>query len=99
MLFKDFSRMFKSLEHSLFAYTLQYMVVNEDIFLHACSFTQLRTCVIKNCNTPGRSLNVVYYQELLLKERIRSLWEQIFCFKSIPILKREATEENHCLSK
>ena len=41
----------------------------------------LRTCVIKNSNIQGMSPNVVYYKELLLKERIRSLWEQILSFK------------------
>ena len=39
----------------------------------------------KNFNIQGRSPNVVkyfpYHKELLLKERIRSLWEQILSFK------------------
>ena len=38
-----------------------------------------------------------YHKELLLNERIRSLWEQILYFKRIPILKRDEIEENHCL--
>ena len=38
-----------------------------------------------------------YHKELLLKERIRSLWEQIFLLREVPILKRDAIEENHCL--
>ena len=40
----------------------------------------------KNSNIQGSSPNVVivffsYYEELLIKERIRSLWEQILSFK------------------
>ena len=39
----------------------------------------------KNSNIQGRSLNVVsdfpYSKELLIKERIGSLWEQILSFK------------------
>ena len=38
-----------------------------------------------------------YYKELLIKERIRSLWEQILSFKRSSILKRDTIEENHCL--
>ena len=49
-----------------------------------------------------------YNKELLVKERIRSLWEQIFFFKRssnlerdiiviVPILKRDAIDENRCL--
>ena len=37
------------------------------------------------------------HKELLLKERIRSLWERILSFKEVPILKRDAIEENHWL--
>ena len=58
----------------------------------------------KNSNIQGRSANVVkvtfsYFKELLIKERIRSLWEQILSFplREVPALKRGATEENHCL--
>ena len=48
------------------------------------------------------SLNVInkdfpYYKELLIKERIRSLWELTLFFKKVPILKRDAIEENHNL--
>ena len=35
--------------------------------------------------------------ELLLKERISSLWEQIISFQSSSHLKRDAIEENHCM--
>ena len=50
------------------------------------SITQLGTCVI-NSNIQGWSPNVgksdfPYNKELLLKERIRSLWEQILSFKT-----------------
>ena len=44
-----------------------------------------------------------YHKELLLKERICSLWEQIlkgskfFPFEEVSILKRDIIEENHCL--
>ena len=47
--------------------------------------TQLRTCITKLVHIQGRSPNVVsdfpYHKELLLKERIRSLWEQVLSFK------------------
>ena len=44
----------------------------------------------------------LYYKELLVKERIRSRWEQTLSFKIFPLrevpnLKRAAIEENHCL--
>ena len=40
----------------------------------------------KNSNIQGRSLNVIkrdfpYYKELLIKERIRYLWEEVLSFK------------------
>ena len=38
-----------------------------------------------------------YYKELFIKERIRSLWEQILSFKRSSHLKRDAIEEKHCL--
>ena len=37
------------------------------------------------------------YKELLIKERIRSIWEQILSFKRSSHLKMDAIEENHCL--
>ena len=40
-----------------------------------------------------------YYKELLIKERIRSLREQILSFNRSSHLKREAVEESHCLIK
>ena len=46
---------------------------------------QLRMWVLKIVHIQGRSPNVVsdfpYIKELLLKERICSLWEQILSFK------------------
>ena len=56
----------------------------------------------KNSNIQGRSSHVVkeifpYHKELLLKERICSIWEQILSFKRSSPLEREAIEENHCL--
>ena len=60
--------------------------------------TQVRN---KNSNIQGRSLNVIsdfpYYKELLIKERIRSLWEQILSFKRSSYLNRDAIEDNLCL--
>ena len=54
-----------------------------------------------NSNIQGRSLIVIsdfpYYKELLKKERIHSLLEQILSFKRSYHLKRDAIEENHCL--
>ena len=39
----------------------------------------------------------MWYKELLIKEIIRSLWEQIISFKRSSYSKRDAIEENHCL--
>ena len=36
-----------------------------------------------------------YYKELLIRERIHSLWEQILSLE-VPILKRDTIEENPC---
>ena len=47
----------------------------------------------KNSNIQRRSSNVVYHYELLLKERIHSLWEQILTLREVPILKREANAD------
>ena len=38
-----------------------------------------------------------YYKELLIKEIIRPLWEQIISFKRSSHAKRDANEENHFL--
>ena len=63
--------------------------------------TQLRMCIIKIVTFKGGHLSgkrdFPYHKELLLKERIRSLWEQILSLREVPILKRDAIEENHCL--
>ena len=45
----------------------------------------LRTCVIKKAKLQGRSPNVVYQKELLLKGRICSLWEQNLSSLSKPV--------------
>ena len=50
--------------------------------------TQLRRCVIRV---------VTNYKELLIKERIHSLWEQILSLKRSSHFERCAIEENHCL--
>ena len=53
----------------------------------------------KNSNIQGRSPNVIkviFHKELLLKERIRSLWEQILSFKRSSHFEKDAIEENHC---
>ena len=40
----------------------------------------------------------LYHKELLLKERIRSFFRsEFFSLREVPILKRDAIEENHCL--
>ena len=47
--------------------------------------TQVTHVRNKNSNIQGRSLNLIsdclYYKELLIRERIRSLWEQILSFE------------------
>ena len=55
-------------------------------FIGIAPITQVTHVCNKNSNIQGRSLNVIksdfpYYKELLIKERIRSLWEQILFFK------------------
>ena len=59
------------------------------------SLTQLRTIVIKREITLFGKIDFPYQKELLLKERIRSHWEQILSFREAPILKRDAIEETH----
>ena len=44
----------------------------------------------------GKS-DLLHLKELILKEKIRSLWEQILSFREVPILKRYVLVENHCL--
>ena len=39
----------------------------------------------------------MFHKELLLKEKIRSPWEQIFSLREVPMLKRDAIENNLCL--
>ena len=55
--------------------------------------TRLCTCKIKIVTFKGGHLygksDFPYHENLLLKERIP--------LREVPILKREATEENHCL--
>ena len=55
------------------------------ISIDVAPITQLRTCATKIVHIQGRSPIVVsdfpYHKELLLMERIRSLWEPIFSFK------------------
>ena len=38
-----------------------------------------------------------YHNELLFKERIRSSGSKFFPLREVPILSRDAIEENHCL--
>ena len=38
-----------------------------------------------------------YYKELLIKDRIRSSGSKFFPFREVPVLKRDAIEEGHCL--
>ena len=57
----------------------------------------------KKSNIQGRSLNMIkksdfpYYKELLIMERILSLWEQILSFKRSSHLKKDAIEDIPCL--
>ena len=52
----------------------------------------------KNSNIQGRSFcdktDFPDYKELLIKERIRSIWEQILSFKIISHLKSDAIEKS-----
>ena len=63
--------------------------------------THLRTCIIKIVHIQGRSPNVVsdfpYHKELLLKKRTHCLESTFFPLREVPILKKDAIEENHCL--
>ena len=56
----------------------------------------------KKSNIQGRSLimrksDFPYYKELLIMERILSLWEQILSFKRSSHLKKDAIEDIPCL--
>ena len=57
----------------------------------------------KNSNTHSKDLTLCgesdfpYHKELLLKERIRPLWEQILSFKRSSNLKMDIIVENQCL--
>ena len=55
------------------------------ISIGVAPIAQLRACVTKIVHIQRRSPNIVsdfpYHKGLLLKERIRSLWEQILSFK------------------
>ena len=67
--------------------------------------TQITYMLNKNSNIQGmlliecdKSVFPYYmYKELLIKERIWSLWEPILSFNRSSFLKRDAIEENHCL--
>ena len=61
------------------------------------SITQVTHVRNKTSNIQGRLLNVIKVISHTVKERIRSLWEQILSFKRSSYLKRDAIEENHCL--
>ena len=50
----------------------------------------------KNSNTLGSKSEFLHHKELLLKERIRSLWEQI-PFKRTSHFERDVIVENHYL--
>ena len=58
-------------------------------------------CVIKIVTFKGGHLmcdsDFRYYKELLIKERICSLWEQILSFKKSSHFGKGAIVENHCL--
>ena len=43
-------------------------------------------------------VKVIFYKikELLLKERIRSLWSKFFSLREVLILKRDVIVEKHC---
>ena len=61
--------------------------MNNPFNIGVAPITQVTHMHNKNSNIQGRSHNVVkviwmsYYKELLLKDRIRFLWEQILSFK------------------
>ena len=55
------------------------------IYVH-CAVTHVRN---NNSHIQVRSPNVVYHTELLLKERIRYLWEQILSFKKNSDFEKE----------
>ena len=63
--------------------------------------TQLRMCVIKIVSFKGGHLmwksDFPYHKELLLKERIHSISEQILSLKRSFHFEKKQIEENNCL--
>ena len=61
---------------------------------------RLRTCVIKIVTSKGGDKSeFLYYKELLIKEEMRTLWEQILSFNRSSNFKRDAMEVNHYLAQ
>ena len=54
---------------------------NGKVFICVAPITQVRHVHNKNSNNQGRSNDFPYHNELLLKEGIRTPWEQILSFK------------------
>ena len=50
----------------------------------------------KNIKIQGRSPNMVYHKDLLLKKEFAPSGSKFFPLREVPILKREANEENLC---
>ena len=76
------------------------MVVRDGMLagiIGVAAMTQLRTCVIEKKHsrevTQCCKSDLSYHKELLLRGRIRSL----FPLREVPILKRDAIEENRWL--
>ena len=82
-----------------YPYSVCKNIVSKDIHWHSSHYavTHVRN---KNSNIQGRLPNVVsdfqYHKELILKERICS-GSEFFPLRKVPILKRDAIEENNCL--
>ena len=59
----------------------------------------------RNSNIQGGKGDFQYHKELLLKEIIRSVWEQefapfgskFFSLREVPIFEKNAIDQNHCL--
>ena len=70
-------------------------------YIGVSSITQLCACVIKLEHSKEVTLcgknDFPCHKELLLKERICSLWKQILSFQRSSHYEKGRNEENHCL--
>ena len=70
-------------------------------FIGVVPLTQLRTCVIEIVHIPGKSHNVLIsnfhaIRNFSLRKELAPTGSEFFPLREVPILKRDAIDENHC---